>query len=61
MVVTEGLFSMDSDTPDIAAMQALAREYGATLMVDVAHDLGNLGRTAPAISACRTCWARSTW
>ena len=43
MIVTEGLFSMDSDTPDIGALQALAREYGATLMVDVAHDLGNLG------------------
>lgn len=43
MVVTEGLFSMDSDTPDIAAMQALAHEYGATLVVDVAHDLGALG------------------
>ncbi len=43
MLVTEGLFSMDSDTPDIAAMQTLAHEYGATLMVDVAHDLGNLG------------------
>ena len=43
MLVTESLFSMDSDTPDIAALQALAREHGATLMVDVAHDLGNLG------------------
>ncbi len=44
MVVTEGLFSMNSDTPDIGAMQELARRYNATLMVDVAHDLGNLGR-----------------
>lgn len=43
MVVTEGLFSMDSDTPDIAALQDLCSEYGATLMVDVAHDLGALG------------------
>lgn len=43
MVVTEGLFSMDSDTPDITALQDLAHEYGATLMVDVAHDLGCLG------------------
>ena len=43
MLVTEGLFSMDSDTPDIGALQTLAHEYGATLMVDVAHDLGNLG------------------
>jgi 7-keto-8-aminopelargonate synthetase-like enzyme len=43
MVITEGLFSMDSDTPNIIAMQELCNEYGATLMVDVAHDFGNLG------------------
>jgi 7-keto-8-aminopelargonate synthetase-like enzyme len=43
MVVTEGLFSMDSDTPDLAALQELCHEYGATLLVDVAHDLGALG------------------
>jgi len=43
LVVTEGLFSMDSDTPDIGAMQNLCREFDATLMVDVAHDLGNIG------------------
>ena len=43
LVVTESLFSMDSDTPDLAALQDLCREYGATLMVDVAHDLGNIG------------------
>lgn len=43
MVVTESLFSMDSDTPDLRAMQDLCHEFGATLMVDVAHDLGNLG------------------
>jgi glycine C-acetyltransferase len=43
MVVTEGLFSMDSDTPDLLAFQDLCNEYGATLLVDVAHDLGNLG------------------
>ena len=45
LVVTESLFSMDSDTPDIVALQELAHEYGATLVVDVAHDLGNLGPT----------------
>lgn len=45
LLVTESLFSMDSDTPDIRALQALAHEYGATLVVDVAHDLGNLGPT----------------
>jgi glycine C-acetyltransferase len=43
LVVTESLFSMDSDTPDLQALQALCREYGATLLVDVAHDLGAMG------------------
>jgi glycine C-acetyltransferase len=43
LVVTEGLFSMDSDTPDIAALQSLCHEFNATLVVDVAHDLGSLG------------------
>jgi glycine C-acetyltransferase len=43
LIITESLFSMDSDTPDIAALQALAHEYDAILVVDVAHDLGALG------------------
>jgi glycine C-acetyltransferase len=43
LVVTEGLFSMDSDTPDLARLQALCHEFEATLVVDVAHDLGCLG------------------
>ncbi len=45
LLVVESLYSMDSDTPDIRALQELAHEYGATLLVDVAHDLGNLGPT----------------
>ena len=43
LVVTEGLFSMDSDTPDIKALHAACKAYRATLMVDVAHDFGALG------------------
>src|ERR1700716_580495 len=43
LVVTEGLFSMDSYTPDVAVLQALCHEFDATLVVDVAHDLGCLG------------------
>lgn len=43
LVVTEGCFSMDADSPDIPRLQALAHEHGALLMVDVAHDLGCLG------------------
>ncbi len=43
LVVTESLFSMDSDTPDLGALQALCREFEATLLVDVAHDMGAIG------------------
>ena len=43
LVVTEALFSMDSDTPDLAVLQELCHEFNATLVVDVAHDLGCLG------------------
>jgi 7-keto-8-aminopelargonate synthetase-like enzyme len=43
LVVTEGVFSMDADSPDIARLQALAHEHHALLVVDVAHDLGCLG------------------
>jgi 7-keto-8-aminopelargonate synthetase-like enzyme len=43
LVVTEGLFSMDSDSPDISKTQAICRNYDATLVVDVAHDFGCLG------------------
>jgi 7-keto-8-aminopelargonate synthetase-like enzyme len=44
LVVTEGLFSMDSDTPELVELQALCHEFNATLVVDVAHDLGCLGK-----------------
>lgn len=43
LVITEGLFSMDSDSPDICAMQEACNEFNAVLMVDVAHDLGAQG------------------
>jgi 7-keto-8-aminopelargonate synthetase-like enzyme len=43
LVLTESLFSMDADTPDLAALQTVCREFGALLVVDVAHDLGCLG------------------
>jgi glycine C-acetyltransferase len=43
LVVTEGLFSMDSDVPDIVQLQEICHEYGATLLVDMAHDFGARG------------------
>lgn len=43
LVVTESLFSMHSDTPDLHALRALCDRFGATLLVDCAHDLGSIG------------------
>jgi glycine C-acetyltransferase len=43
LVVTESLFSMHSDTPDIRALANACREYDAKLLVDCAHDLGCIG------------------
>ena len=43
MVITEGLFAMESDAPDLVAFQEACSAHGATLLVDVAHDLGALG------------------
>lgn len=43
LVISEGLFSMDSDVPPIEEMQAICHEYSATLLLDVAHDFGALG------------------
>jgi glycine C-acetyltransferase len=43
LLITEGLFSMDADSPDLKAFQEVASEFDATLFVDVAHDLGATG------------------
>ncbi len=43
LVVTESLFSMHSDTPDIRAIRTVCDTYNALLLVDCAHDLGCIG------------------
>jgi 7-keto-8-aminopelargonate synthetase-like enzyme len=43
-LVLESLYSMDSDSPDLPAAIRIGRKYEAVVIVDVAHDLGALGR-----------------
>jgi 8-amino-7-oxononanoate synthase len=42
-VVTESVFSMDGDTPDLKAMSNLVDEFHAHLIVDEAHSVGVFG------------------
>ncbi|GGW58051.1 aminotransferase class I/II-fold pyridoxal phosphate-dependent enzyme [Alishewanella tabrizica] len=43
LVVTEGVFSMDGDSPDLLGMSALCQARQAALLLDDAHGLGVLG------------------
>lgn len=43
LVVTEGLFSMDSDSPDLKAYQQICKQHNAYLLIDCAHDFGHIG------------------
>ena len=42
-VVTESVFSMDGDSPDLIAMQTLCETYNARFIVDEAHATGVIG------------------
>ncbi len=50
LVVIEGVYSMDGDTPDLAAYVDIKRRHRALLMVDEAHSMGVLGSTGRGLS-----------
>ncbi len=49
LIVSEGLFSMDGDGPDLDRLIAIRDDFDAWLMIDDAHGLGVLGQTGRGI------------
>ncbi|HKM72296.1 MAG TPA: aminotransferase class I/II-fold pyridoxal phosphate-dependent enzyme [Stellaceae bacterium] len=49
LIVSEGLYSMDGDGPDLARLTDIKEQFDCWLMVDDAHALGVLGKTGRGI------------
>ena len=50
LIVTEGVFSVDGDIPDLPRIIALKKAHSCAVMVDEAHSLGVLGECGKGIT-----------
>lgn len=52
VVISEGVFSMDGDSADVAQLSSLSRKHNAWLYMDDAHSLGVIGEQGQGSSSC---------
>ncbi|MDH3270559.1 MAG: aminotransferase class I/II-fold pyridoxal phosphate-dependent enzyme [Gemmatimonadota bacterium] len=50
LVIVEGVYSMDGDTPPLAEIVAVCRKHGARLMIDEAHSAFVFGETGKGVA-----------
>jgi len=53
IIVSDGVFSMDGDCANVAALLELAERYDALLVLDDAHGFGVLGKGGRGLSAAK--------
>jgi 8-amino-7-oxononanoate synthase len=58
LIITEGVFSMDGDAADLAALCKVTETHGAMVMVDDAHGCGVLGPDGRGTAAAQGCAER---
>lgn len=51
LIISESLFSMDGDSPDLAALHTISKQFNAALYIDEAHAFGILGPAGRGLCA----------
>lgn len=54
-IITEELFSMDADYPDLHHLKLIATKYDAKIILDAAHSMGILGKTGRGLEELQNC------
>ena len=54
-IITEEIFSMDGDYPDLCELKRIADKYDAKIILDAAHSLGIMGKTGRGLEEIYNC------
>lgn len=57
-VVTESVFSMDGDSPDIEKLVSICSKHNVKLVIDEAHAVGVMGKNLSGLIAPENCFAK---